>query len=173
MSILIASFTSDVNWDYYGDVSGTERRNAQSFTMSEAYTITEAHIKLGAQTGSPDVLTLRIETASGNVPSGTLAHANATKTQAGTINDWNVFTFATPFTLAAGTYHIVGQCQDQANDNYYNWLADEGSYAGGQRSYSNDSGASWIESAGYDMTFKVYGELPTTGYNSQIIMMGE
>ncbi len=79
-----------------------------------------------AKVGSPtDNITIRIETDSAGLPSGTLANANATATVAGTglttsLVDTTV-TFAGAFTLTAGTMYWVVLNRDGAlsDTNYY------------------------------------------------------
>jgi len=158
------SISQETSNDYVqqGDVGGQERRNAQSFTLSAQKTIDAIGIELDANSGSPSGdVTIRIETDSSNVPSGTLANVNATKAVTVTASQWNKFSFDTPFSLSSGTYWIVFTCADQSNNAYWTWKTSTSSlYAGGNMAYSTDGGSSWTALGTYDQTFRVYTDEP-------------
>lgn len=106
-----------------GDVAGNTRRSMKIVGNG----ISASTLKLGlGKTGAPsDNLIVRIETDSAGLPSGTLAHANATSNVDGTglttgIVDTTV-TFGGAFTLTANTlYHVVIQRQNEVDpSNYY------------------------------------------------------
>ena len=169
----VASITQEVRNDYgqQGDVGGQERRNAQSFTLSEEKDINAIGIELTSSIGSPygDV-TMRIETDNAGVPSGTLAHANATKAMSVTASQWNKFDFASSFSLSSGTYWIVFTCNTQATTNYWSWYSNTSSvYAGGNMAYSTDAGSSWTVLSTSDMTFRVYTLEPGETNNMTLI----
>jgi len=158
------SISQETSNDYVqqGDVSGQERRNSQSFTLSAEKTIDAVGIELDANSGSPSGdVTIRIETDSSSVPSGTLANVNATKAVTVTASQWNKFSFDTPFSLSSGTYWIVFTCADQSNNAYWTWKTSTSSlYAGGNMAYSTDGGSSWTALETYDQTFRVYTDEP-------------
>jgi hypothetical protein len=140
-----------------GDVSGAEWRIAQTFTLTETMLITGVSFSFGANNGAPaGNVTARIETLDGSGdPSGSLADANLTKAISPTPSDWNDFTFTTPAVLAAGSYAIKLNCDNQTTDNY--WTINRvtpSAYSGGLLDYYN--GSSWNKLSGYDNTFKIY-----------------
>ncbi len=140
---------------------------AQSVTLAVPQFITSLKVTFNASTGAPaGDATCRIETDNGGEPSGTLAHANATKVFTPVASAENTINF-TDFKLAAGTYWIVLKCDDQAVNNRWNiaYLA-AGTYAGGNLAYY-ESG-SWVDIAAGDMTFKLY-TLPLQSYTESVI----
>lgn len=152
--------TSSANAIYFGDIGGAEYRQAQSFQLSGALTVTAVEIKRVSPTvGSPSGnWTLRIETDSGGVPSGTLANANASIVVSPPAENTIIKgSFATPFALSASTtYHIVVQCDNQTTN--YGWDSGydaTGSYASGNRCESTNGGSTWSGALG-DLYFKVY-----------------
>ena len=130
---------------------------AQSFTLAEERTLGTVSLLAMANTGSPTSgVTVTIETDSGGDPSDVLVHANATKTQAWTVDVWNDFVFDNSFVLSAGTYWLVAECTDGVGD-YYTWAVDTtGEYAGGHSAESEDNRASWNHRGNaYDTLFKI------------------
>jgi len=144
-----------------GDVSNTEYRWAQSFTLASEKVIEGVSLLFGTKSGSPTgQVTYRIETDSGGVPSGTLAHASAIKAFTPTISAWNYESFASSFILPAGTYWLVALCDNQATGVYwYIRDADADEYAGGMFARSTDGGSSWTAYPAYDLTFRIYEEI--------------
>lgn len=122
--------------------SPTREKLAQSFTLSDAGWIKAVSLYL-SKAGSPvGTLTLRIETDSGGSPSGTIAHASASKTLAesglGTDYEMERLAFSSGFYLAAGTYWLVLSTSRAASaTNYIQWGADASSpaYTGGEMKY--------------------------------------
>ena len=103
----------DVGLILQGTGGTTNIKLAQSFQLPAAQTVSTLNLSL-RKSGSPTgTVTLRIETDSAGLPSGTLANANATLTFAESTCDagtwvWKSLSFGTAFTLsAATTYHIV------------------------------------------------------------------
>lgn len=122
------------------------------------------------KTGAPDNMTWRIETDSGDKPSGTLAHANATGTigagDAGTSMAYVTDYAANPFTLEANTtYWLVLRPGASSGSNFWTWgmagLGSDGdaSYPRGRAVYTLDSGGTWQEYTNKsDMSFRIlYG----------------
>lgn len=164
MAVLTQHITGQDTDTAIGDVAGTENRRAQGFQISANAIITSVELYLKDGTGPPtDDITIRIETNTGGVPSGNLAHANAT----GTINDTDIggsyafetCTFASSFSLLANTtYHIVASVPNQANDIFFLWGADSAEgYPNGVLSTSQNGGA-WANNA-LDGLFIVNGTL--------------
>jgi hypothetical protein len=103
-----------------GDWADSEYGNASQIVLTADMCITSASFKItGIAGGRPTGdITVRIETNNVNVPSGTLAHANAAGTVANAdvlTSDWNLCLF-TPFPLGAGTYWLVLTCPAQATN---------------------------------------------------------
>jgi hypothetical protein len=147
-----------------GDVGDVERRHGQGFTISSTGTVTAVDVDFGANAGSPSGdVTLRIETDSSG-PTGTLAHANATKAITPTASTLNTWTFDTPFELTGSTkYWIVLACDNQSTGVY--WLISQtadSSYANGGKVESTDGGATWgAESGTNDLYFKLHASAST------------
>jgi len=145
-----------------GDFGDDEYREGQSFQLSAELSVTAVEIKRFALTsGSPSGnWTIRIETDSGGLPSGTLADANASIVVVPPAEGAVVKgTFATPFTLAGSTlYHIVVQCDNQSTNVRWNlcywWSSDE--YTDGDWMYYYTG--SWHKRTDGDLYFKVYVE---------------
>jgi nucleoid DNA-binding protein len=142
-----------------GDVGGSEYRTAQSFKLSGLLTITAVEVMCYSASGSPSGnWTLRIETDSGGVPSGTLANANAsivvTPPTAGNVVKG---TFAQDFSLTGATsYWIVIQNDNQSNDKWWQIARQDpsGTYADGNMASSTNG--SWVAYTTHDAYFKVY-----------------
>jgi len=150
--------TSDGGYGTVGDSGGTEYRTAQSFKLSANLTVTAVEVMCNAVSGSPTGnWTLRIETDSSGVPSGTLANANASKvvtppTAGNTVKG----SFATSFQLTGATsYWLVIQCNNQSNN--YNWVMQgngSSSYADGCLAQSGSG--TWTAYSTLELWFKVY-----------------
>lgn len=143
-----------------GDSGGVEYRWAQSFIPSGDIGCPQISAYFGARAGSPSGnLTFRIETDNAGLPSGSLVHADATKAQAITDNQWNVFVFPTTIALsAATTYWLVSSCSVQSTGVYWNWRFNTaGGYGSGKQVRSTNGGSSWTDvGLGYDETFRIY-----------------
>jgi len=144
--------------DFIGDVGDVEYRPRQSFLLSSSATIDKVIIYISSITGSPSgQVTLRIETDNGGSPgqaTGTLAHANATITFDPAVGE-NTLDF-TNFTLSAGIYWIVINCDNQAtNVKWRIYLNTVGGYSGGRFCHLRDG--EWIEviSGAADLKFQV------------------
>jgi hypothetical protein len=153
-----------------GDDGGTEYAQAQGFQLATAQTVKAVQVYLAKSEGTPGDVTVRIETDSAGVPSGSLANANATGTITAFTQEspttWYTCTFATAFSLSATTqYHLVLKTAAAANDNRYVWGADGSSpsYSSGAMSSSSDGGSSWSAVAGSDAFFRILSN-PTEVY---------
>jgi len=138
---------SDVNTQdlVLGDSGGTDYIHAQSITISDTTTIMDVQIYFGTTTGTPSgQVTCRIETDSSDKPSGSLAHANATKAFTPSASSWNIIDF-TDFSLDAGTYWIRLNCDAQSDNNNWGLFrgASANSYTGGHLKYSTNAGTTW------------------------------
>jgi len=138
-----------------GDAGGGEYRGGAVFDLGGSNPIGGVSFKLGANSGSPTGnWTIRIETTSGGLPTGTLAHASATKVFTPVASAWNDVIFDNCFTLAAGTYALIQSCDNQATDVAWDW-----SYlavgSGGKYIYTVNAG-SWIAYALGNRAYKIY-----------------
>lgn len=121
-----------------GQAAANERR-AQGIRAPATRTVGRVNLWL-KKTGAPaDNLTLKIETNSGGLPSGTLVTNGVSEAVAGTTvgssYGWVAFDFSVPPQLVAGTqYHLVLERSGAVDAaNYYVWGADQSSpsYADG------------------------------------------
>ena len=96
-----------------GDWDNQEYRSAQIFTLTTPTTIISFQVRLYNGQGVTGNIVGRIETTSGGFPTGTLANANLTKVIVPT-GALQTVTFDTPATLAAGTYALKINCDNQA-----------------------------------------------------------
>jgi len=142
-----------------GDFSGTEYRVAQSFVLDASTVITDVSVDFDTSSSPSGNVTYRIETDSSG-PSGTLADTSATKEFTPVGDSWNKQTFATSFTLAAGTYWLVLTCDNQSANKFWLVAMTPGAnsvYSDGAFSKSEDGGSTWTEDTDWDIAFKVYG----------------
>lgn len=138
-----------------GDDSNEEYRRAWNFVLTESTLITRVDQYLNANIGTPTgQLTIKIETNNNNIPSGTLANANAVKAITTTASAWNNWVFAVPFVLSAGTYWVRFYCDDQGTSNSFRLAVQENGTTNG--AYSNNGGSTWAPHSGKWYTSKVY-----------------
>ena len=158
--------TIDSNAAQLGDATDLEKRIGQSFTFSESALVTGVVLRIDSTSGSPTGnITARIETNSSGLPSGTLAHANASKVFT-PIDEVNTITFDSSFTLSADTYHLIFLCDNQSTGVRWNVGMSAGStYANGTRLTSSDGGSTWSTTTG-DLTFRVTAETPPSSSSS-------
>lgn len=136
---------------------------AQGIKVTVNITCTQVAVMLN-KAGSPtDNVELRIETDSGGDPSGTLVHANATKSIAAsgisTSFTWYTFVFPGTFSLSSGTqYHIVMQRSgafSQTDVCYWRQYV-SGGYADG---VAKKLDSAWGTDGTRDFLFKVYNNV--------------
>lgn len=175
--ILSFDSVSGGDTDYQvGDLSGTEYARAMGFQLSAEQAkskMSGLSMYLKKNAGTPGDITVRIETNSAGVPSGTLADASATGTIVAFTTSaygWVNVTFPAAFSLSATTtYWIVLKTAAASNDNNYAWLADGSSpaYASGNMASSNDGGSTWTAIPGSDAYFRVLGN--STSANTMLV----
>jgi len=104
-----------------GDTGNNEYDRCITFKLISATTISSVAVWFDANAGTPSGnVTCRIETLTGTIPSGALAHANLTTTFSPTPSAKNTITFTGAGEIAAGNYAIVLLAPDQSTDNA--WL---------------------------------------------------
>jgi len=158
---------------YLGEQGGNDWIGGQTFTLTEPTTILAYECWVGVDEGTPSGnVEFRIETTSAGLPTGTLAHANATKSESITGSPAIVkATFANSFILAPGTYAMVLEIADQAVGTRWGAYGDASDppYPGGNLVYSLDSGSTWNGTTTEDLYFKVYTldtiTVPTAQYS--------
>lgn len=142
-------------------------RAAQSFQVSAAaprtLTVTGAAVYLKKNAGTTTDLSLRIETNSAGVPSGTLANANLTGTItafSGTSYAWYTVKFATPASLSAATSYwlVLKHATEGSGTSQYYW-----GYDGSSPTFAGGNGAtyasgSWTAQSGRDYLFVLFAE---------------
>lgn len=152
-----------------GDLGSAEYNLAQSFTTVGAITVPFVDIYVKKVASITDPITVRLETNSAGVPSGTLVDASATTTitPTSTSYDWIRATFPAGISLSATTlYHI--KCTvpaSQATGDRYDWARQStgNGYAGGEQSVQTNLGA-WTAATGADCYFRVYEGVDSGGY---------
>ena len=136
-----------------GDSNGTDQSIAQSFTLGgSGHNCSAVSACFGANLGgATDQVTCRIETNNAGAPSGTLAHANATKTMAVTANQWNTFVFPADFALTASTtYWIVLTMAGQATNVGYGVCFSTTAGKTGQMARKNNGTGVWTTTTPWD-----------------------
>lgn len=133
---------------------------AQSFKPATSTNFNKVALLL-AQDGTTDFATLRIETSSGGLPTGTLVSVNATKTVTdidNTTPDWVDFEFPAAIALTAGTTYCFVLSGSAGGFSSIRWyIKNSNVYANGSRIYLNKG--SWAADTGSDYTFKLYKEV--------------
>ncbi len=135
--------------------------NAQGFTPLATYRLVNVILKV-YRLGSPGTVTVGIRNNNGNSPefggsdiaTGTF-DGNALGTD--TAGTEQTITMITPVELTQGTvYHIAIRATAGDSSNYVGWVGDiAAGYPDGNRSVSDDSGATWISFVGHDFYFKI------------------
>lgn len=117
VNTIIQQETTANDADTLGNSSGVEYRLGEKLVLTSLTTISQVKLTFVANLGSPSGnVTCRIETDNAGVPSGTLAHANATLTISVTPSAENTWSF-TNFVLPTGTYWVVWTCDNQSTNN--------------------------------------------------------
>ena len=133
----------------------------QSFTAGVSGQLTAVDVDLFCSgcTGTTPNITVSIRATSGDLPTGSdLATATIPGFSSGS-GGFFTATFGAPPTLAAGTkYAIVVRAVSNPSAGTYAYVKSSGSpYAGGRRSTSANSGASWtLGNPSTDIGFKTY-----------------
>lgn len=161
--ILLAVTNSEVSGNSIGNNGGYVKQ-AQSFTItgSGAVYVSGATATLLRGGGTDNVpVVVRIETDSAGLPSGSLAHANATAsiptfTDAGFVTKEVAYT---PFTLTRGTKYwlVLETAQSEGAAQFYrNKFGTENSYASHGNSTKSGVGA-WSAEGAPDIQFSILG----------------
>lgn len=144
------------------------KRAAQSFQLSNdsgsTLTVSAISVFMKKNAGTTTGLTVRIETDSAGVPSGTLANANLTGTISAftpTSYAWKTVNFSTPAALSADTTYwlVVQHTTEGAGDSQYYWASDSSSppYTGGVN--ATYESAAWGAGTS-DMLFQITAQEP-------------
>jgi len=148
------------NDDGSDDINAANDWAAQTFTTPSAYSLTRVAIYI-SRTGSPGTITVEIYATSAGEPTG--APLGSTTVNGDLIqtvdNVWLVATFGTPVSLSNGVqYALVIRGAGFAGANYISWRKDTAgaTFAGGNKLFSIDGGATWASSAGTDYLFVLY-----------------
>jgi hypothetical protein len=174
---IVASSYAETNVDAnlaVGEATGNQRR-AQGIKVPATKTVGRVNLWLRA-TGAPaDNLTVKIQTNSGGLPSGTQVTNGASDPVAGgTVGSsygWVAFDFSMPPSLTAATqYHLVLERSTAVDPaNYYVWGADQPgpTYADGVGSIYG--GSSWLAtSPATDHAFQVRPTFSVDAYVSNV-----
>jgi hypothetical protein len=135
---------------------------AQTFTTSEAYTITQVQLEIRQQfAGDYGNLRVSIKATSAGEPTGAdLASVDQDPSGLGTSNGvWETFVFDTPYALSDATQYaiVVGITADNIGDGIW-WRADSSSpsYSGGQTWVTEDGGSNWTGYSSIDQMFRTF-----------------
>ena len=171
--LLVLSFAVPVyadiqQYDYYstGDEDAVDIYGAnwyaQTFTTSEAYSISSVRLKI-YRLGEPGTGTVSIreaddggDPAGGDLCSGTI---NANTITTGTGGGWYEIEFSSSYDLEASTqYAVVARAIAGDSSNYLAWRYDPtGSLDDGNYESSTDGGMSWTANINYDCMFSTWG----------------
>lgn len=177
--VIDQSYTSGQDGDQ-AITAATTVRASQGFKLSHAAQttryITGGAVLLKKSAGTTTGLTVRIETDSAGVPSGTLADSNLTTTIAAftdTSYVWKTFTFATPATVTGSTqYHLVIKHTTEATgDSAYVWGKDGSSPGYADGAVSAYTSGSWATVAA-DALFMLFVEEHIESYVMQTSALG-
>jgi hypothetical protein len=170
-----SSTGSPSSYDYLGQPAWEV---GQTFTAGMTGLLDRVDIYMNREAITPDApVTVAIESASGNLPTGTiLASAAVPATDVpqtdGHSAGWVTVTFSLPATVNAGTqYALVLSSTATTSHPYRTWVDKGNGYAGGQYSHrpNGSSGAFTTEPTGcsapcanaaYDLLFKTYVAQP-------------
>ena len=141
--------------------------SAQSFTPKATFLLTTITLKVW-RFGSPGTVTVGIRANASDKPTGpdlALGTFDGDALTTDTNGEEATATMTTPVEVAQGTvYHIVVRATAGNPSNYCGWRVDTaGSYTGGQRSSSQNSGVSWGTNISHDHYFKVNSQEITDG----------
>lgn len=161
-SDLVKPFLDDPLYEAYNDNSDNGSRpiyytywEAQSFTVgAEGHTITSVKIK-AASAGSPTlVVGIRSSLTGADLTTGSVYAG-------GWSLGWHEIVMDSEIQLSPNTvYYIVCRCPGTPDDgsSQVGWrLNTSGTYPGGDRWVSFNSGASWTETPAWDYQFEVWG----------------
>ena len=163
MSKVLTNYETGGNEEQALGISGDNNYvHSQSFQIQQDAEIDKIEIWIkDGPTAPTDNITIRIETDSAGVPSGTLVDANATGTMLQSAIDgtfaWVEQTF-TPFVLVKDTvYHLKITIPTQTGGSRNHMLADMSSptYTYGSQCRSINGGA-WATLVTHDLYFRVY-----------------
>lgn len=145
-------YGGDVRWYYW---------HAQTFTAESSHSVCLVKLKI-YRLNNPGQLIVSIRATDYNGhPTGPDLAVGTTDGNTLTTNEsgeWREITFPTPYNLVGGTkYAIVVRAPSGGGGNVVKWLHDaEGTYAGGNREASGDSGNTWQSTLSADYMFEVY-----------------
>ncbi|GAH46338.1 unnamed protein product, partial [marine sediment metagenome] len=175
-SMVVAEFEDDIMIEEYytsGDTSteqifGALPWDAQTFTPTDAYSISGVRLKLlrvGAAPGNVSVslrdtlvgVPLAVDLAVGGVPVFGVTDGNLITDYAE--GEWVDIAFNVDYAMTAGnTYGITVRVLGGNAANYVGWREDlTGTYAGGQAFDSANAGVAWVPEANTDRLFEVAG----------------
>ena len=153
------------SYNLFNDEADSQLLVAQSFTVP--YTDT-TYSNLGLyidKTGSPALMTVRIETDANNYPSGDLVDENATfqieNSYISTGGSWFESLYFTMFTLEANTRYWIVLVPTAGESASNMWQipylsGTTATYKRGNVSRSDDNGSSWTDCPDSDIGFKLY-----------------
>jgi len=170
-------------------ISVADPPNSGAFTASSPYWVAE-NFSIGTTNNigfigafvskigtPPDTVTVRIETDNAGNPSGTLVDANATVSYpVASMPVWTtlsevILQFPGSFSLSASTtYFVVYRLSYTDTSNRCGAGVDTTNpYPSGVRHTSTNSGSSWTETAGQDISFNLYGPDAPAGYSNKVL----
>ena len=136
---------------------------AQTFTTSEAYSISSVRLKI-YRLGEPGTATVSIrETDDGGDPTGgdlCSGTINANTITTDTSGGWYEVEFSSNYDLEASTqYAVIVRAVAGDSSNYVGWRYDStGTLADGNYEASTNGGMSWTANTSYDFMFSTWGD---------------
>lgn len=151
----------------------TATRVAQSFQVTEDLELTSVALYLKKASGTTTELTVRIETDSSGVPSGTLV-TNGSSTIAAfsaTSYAWKEASFSTSPMLMAGTTYwlVLHHTTEGSGNSVYNWGSDGSSPTYTSGNAANYASSTWTADANTDCLFRIYHK---DAYDKYIVTKG-
>lgn len=136
----------------------------QTFTAGATYSIVKVSLLL-YRTGTPDTVTVELQSTSSGLPTNTILASGTTDGNTLTTSssgEWREITFSVPYNITSGTVYaiVIKALTGTGTSDAVNWRADNTpGLAGGIYVFSNNGGSTWANFA-HDMLFETYSADP-------------
>ena len=147
-------------------------RAAQSFKLSNNFTVTAAQIHVSLFAGAPGNVTVTLQTDSSGLPSGTLVDANSSAaaiTQASISTGTSTFVLAsfsggTPLNSGTSYWLVAQRTATDGTSQLYPWTTDSVGPTFPDGNAASFTNTAWTNQPGSDMFFKIFGYQASTNY---------